>query len=123
MAKIHAVVHVFQGCAEDVYLFEDIKAAKQKLAEIQKDLDKETDDAQLFRDVEITEVAEPKFSVVKFRGDVAVDVLFSDIPQKEAAKITHRLNMGMREERRAQGYHFEMKQYTPPGTPSVDRAT
>ena len=117
--KIHVVAEAQKGCIVAVYLYEDLKAASDKLEEIKKSdsFNEDNDDTQLFPDTEITETQ--KFSVVEYRGDVAVNVLYSDQTQEDAARITNMLNAGMLPERRTLGYHYEMN--TPPGAPAVAR--
>jgi len=54
----------------------------------------------------------PKFRVLEYKGKFAWSLIYSDKTKEEAAKITHMLNVGMSQERRAEGYHYEMEPIT-----------
>ena len=122
MVKVHVVVEAYKGCIEDVHVYDDSKAAEDKLKAIKADPDfnEDEDDAQLYQDVEVVERVTPRFKVVEFRKDAALNVLFSDKTQEEAANIVHVLNVGMFPSQRAEGCHYEMQ---PQDTPKTEQSS
>jgi len=133
MAKVHVIVEVFSGVVDAVHVYggENLTGSIGKLKAVRRRVafKRGVARAELFPSVEIIEAVPanippeamkeaegaygklelPKYEVVEFRGDVAVNVLFTDKTQKEAAEITHMLNVGMLQERRDQGFHVEMR--------------
>lgn len=114
MVKVHVVVEAYKGCIDAVHVFDDLKAAIDKLEAIKKSpaFSENDDDAQLFLDVEIIKPTTPLFRIVEFRKKAFVNVICTDKTQEEAASITHGLNCDMPPAKRAQGYHYEMEPIT-----------